>query len=69
MKALLISLLLQNKDMIKHYDVKTKYLCWSTSKYNLFINTHKTFFAIAWDLLEHGDKYFSNVEWIIKNIS
>ena len=29
----------------------------------------KNFFAFAWDLLEHGDKYSSNVEWIIKNIS
>ena len=41
-RILLISLLLQNKDMIKKYDVKTKYLCWSPSKYNLFNNTHKT---------------------------
>ena len=53
--------------MIKNYDVKTKYLCWSPSKYNLFNNSHN-FFAIAWDLLAHDDKYFSNIELIIKNI-
>ena len=65
-KTLLISLLLQNKDMIKNTDVKAKYLCWSPCKYNLFNNTHKTLFVIAWNLFEHGDKYSSNTEWIIK---